>query len=220
MSDIFDLIKRYPWLPSLKTYYSDIASKDPINFINEIFTSNKTEELKNKILNLFNDAFNNIEQMSDYDFDEINIKIYLLLRILLYILNNKIISNRIANLYSKTTFNELNKENEYNLYYIYQDLDLDVKFDETPVVYKIKKVKDYQEYMKTNFKIFFTDYLNHASHLRDEYRKLVNSPLMHGYVYIQPKNLNRLIQEYVRTKLLTQDTVNSKKLNYPKIRVD
>ncbi len=205
LSDIFDLIKRYPWLSSLKKYYSDIASKDPINFINEIFTSNKTEELKNKILNLFNDAFNNIEQMTDYDFDEINIFIYLILRILLYILNNKIISNRIANIYSKTTYNELNKENEYNLYYIYQDLNLEVIFEEQEIIYKKIVVKDQQELYKTNFKISYIDYLKLASNLKDEYRRLVNNALQHGYVYIKTESLNRLLQEHVRSKLLIQN---------------
>ncbi|MFX1570845.1 MAG: hypothetical protein ACFFCV_21105 [Promethearchaeota archaeon] len=205
MSDIFDLIKRYPWLPSLKTYYSEISSKDPINFINELFKSEKTEEFKIKILNLFNDAFNNIELIKDYDFDEINIKVYLLLRILLYILNNKILSNRIANLYSKTTYNELNKENEYNLYFIYQDLNLDVIFEENQITYKKIIVKDQEELYKTNFKISYIDYIKLASNLKDEYRALINNSLQHGYVLIKTENLNRLLQEYVRSKLLIQN---------------
>ncbi|MFW9900823.1 MAG: hypothetical protein ACFFDY_06005 [Candidatus Thorarchaeota archaeon] len=209
MSDIFDLIKRYPWLPSLKKYYFDIASKDPIDFINEIFNSDKTEVLKSKILNLFNDAFSNIELMSDYEFDEINIFLYILLRILLYILNNKIISNRIANIYSKTTYNELNKENEYNLYFIYQDLNLEVIFEEKETVYKRIIVKDLQEYSKTNFKISYIDYLKLASNLKDEYRSLVNNALLDGYVYTKPENLNRLLQEHVRSKLLIQNQISS-----------
>ena len=205
MSDIFDLIKRYPWLPSLKTYYSEISSKDPIKFINELFKSEQTEELKIKILNLFNDAFNNIELIKDYDFNEINIKVYLLLRILLYVLNNKILSNRIANLYSKTTYNELNKENEYNLYYIYQDLNLDVIFEENQITYKKIIVKDQEELYKTNFKISYIDYIKLASNLKDEYRALINNSLQHGYVLIKTENLNRLLQEYVRSKLLIQN---------------
>ena len=60
MSDIYDLVKRYPWLPSLKTYYSDIALKNPLDFISEIFSSNKSEALESRVLNLFNDVFNNI----------------------------------------------------------------------------------------------------------------------------------------------------------------
>jgi DNA primase large subunit len=209
MSDIYDLVKRYPWLPSLKKYYSDIASKEPLNFINEIFTSNRFKDLKIKVLNIFNDAFNNIEQISDYTFDDTNIYIYLILKILLYILDNKILSNRVANIYSKTTYNELNKENEYNLYYIYKDLDLEVIYEESQIIFKKIIVKDQQEVYKTNFKISYIDYLKLASNLKDEYRKLVNNALLNGYVYIKPKNLNRLLQEHVRMKLLSQNAEDS-----------
>ncbi|MFX1314181.1 MAG: hypothetical protein ACFFHD_16460 [Promethearchaeota archaeon] len=213
MSDIYDLVKRYPWLPSLKTYYSDIASKNPLDFINEIFKSDMSKYLKKRILNIFNDALNNNEQIMDYAFDETNIFIYLILRILLYILNNKILSNRVANIYSKTTYNELNKENEYILYYIYKDLGLEVIYEEKPITYKKIVIKDQQEIYRTNFRISFIDYLKLASNLRDEYRKLVNNALSQGYVYIKPENLNRLLQEHVRIKLLTQNLLNSDNLN-------
>ncbi|MFX1599637.1 MAG: hypothetical protein ACFFB6_03485 [Promethearchaeota archaeon] len=209
MSDIYDLVKRYPWLPSLKTYYSDIASKNPLDFLKEIFSSDKSRDLKLKILNIFDEAFNNIEQISDYEFDETNIYVYLILRILLYILNNKILSNRVANIYSKTTYNELNKENEYNLYYIYKDLNLKVIYEEKPVIFKKIVVKNQQEIYRTNFKIFFIDYLKLTSNLKDEFRKLVNNALQQGYIYIRPKNLNRLLQEHVRMKLLAQNVVDS-----------
>ncbi|MFX0153724.1 MAG: hypothetical protein ACFE9Q_04275 [Candidatus Hodarchaeota archaeon] len=213
MSDIYDLLKRYPWLPSLKKYYSGIASEDPFSFINEIMTSEKNENLKLKILNLFNDAFNNVEKMTDYDFDESNIFIYLILRILLYILNNKILANRVANIYSKTTYSELNKENEYNLYYIYRDLELDVIYEKNQITYKKIVVKDQKELYKTNFKISYIDYLKLTSNLKDEYRRLVNNALLNGYIYLKPENINRLLQEHVRMKLLIQNVVDSTNLN-------
>ena len=213
MSDYFDLVKRYPWLPSLKKYYSDIALKDPIEYLKDILKSEKFLLLNNKILNVFSSAFENIEQMSDYEQNELNIHLYLVSRILLYVLNDKIISNRVANLYSKTMYNELNKEIEYNLYYIYQDLNLDVIYDEQPVTYKRIVVKDQIENIDTNFKISFIDYLKLASNLKDEYRKLVNNALSQGYAYVSPRNLNRLIQEHVRMKLLPQNDGDSKKIN-------
>ncbi len=212
MSDTYDLVKRYPWLPSLKTYYSEIASKNPLDFLNDIFSPDKSTDLRNRVLNLFIDAFNNIEQISAYDFDETNIYVYLILRILLYVLNDKVLSNRVANIYSKTTYNELNKENEYNLYYIYRDLDLNVIYDKTPTVYKKIVLKSQEEISKTNFKISFIDYLKLTSNLKDDYRKLVNNALQHGYVYIKPQSLNRLLQENVRMKLLTQNNKDSDNL--------
>ncbi|MFX0038243.1 MAG: hypothetical protein ACFFCY_00860 [Promethearchaeota archaeon] len=213
MSDIYDLVKRYPWLPSLKTYYSDIALMNPLDFINEILSSSHSEDLRNRVLNLFTDAFNNIEQVSDYNFDETNIYLYLILRILLYALNDKVLSNRVANIYSKTTYNELNKENEYNLYYIYKDLDLKVIYEEKPTLYKKIVLKSQEEISRTNFKISFIDYLKLSSNLKDDYRKLVNNALSRGYVYIKPESLNRLLQENVRMKLLTQNGKDSRDLD-------
>lgn len=219
MSVTFDLVKRYPWLPSLEKYYSNIASKDPFEFINEIFTSDKFQNLKEKILTLFNTAFENVEQLSEYDADETNIYMYLVSRILLYILDNKIISHRVANLYSKTIYNELNKEIDYNLYNIYRDLNLEVVYEEKPITFKKNVFKEQKESVETNFKIHFIDYLKLASHLKDEYRKLVNNALLNGFVYLQPKNLNRLIQEHVRMKLFSQNDKNPEKIKEFKLKL-
>jgi len=206
MSSIIDLVKRYPWLPSLKECYPDKGSKGPIDFINEIFSSDNHDKIKERILEFFKGAFNKIEDFSFYMDDEINIDFYLAIKIFLSILNNKQIANRIAELYSKITINSLNREinNDFNLYSIYKDLNLDIAYSEEPEIYKKIKVKDQNLNIQTKFRIHFIDYLNLASNLRDNYRKLVNNSLNKGYVFIQPEDLNRLIQEYVRIKFLSQ----------------
>ena len=206
MSGIFDLVKRYPWLPSLKECYPKKASKGPIDFINEIFSSDNNDKIKERILEFFKGAFNKIEDFSFYMDDETNIDFYIGIKIFLSILNNKQIANRIAELYSKITIKSLNKEtnNEFNLYYIYKDLNLDVVYSEESVIYKKIKVKDQDLNIETKFRIHFIDYLKLASNLRDNYRKLVNNSLSNGYVFIQPDDLNRLLQEYVRIKFLSQ----------------
>ncbi|MHA1986867.1 MAG: hypothetical protein ACW98D_09530 [Promethearchaeota archaeon] len=206
MSSIFDLVKRYPWLPSLKECYPKKGSKGPLEFINEIFSTDKDDTIKERILEFFKGSFNKIESFSFYMDDEANIDFYLAIKIFLSILNNKQIANRIAELYSKITIKSLNGEvnNEFNLYSIYKDLNLDVVYSEEPEIYKKIKVKDQDLNIKTKFRINFIDYLKLASNLRDNYRKLVNNSLDNGYVFIQPENLNRLIQEYVRIKFLSQ----------------
>jgi len=190
MSGDFDIVKRYPWLPSLKKYYSNIASKNPIDFIKDIFNSKDSDELQKRALVIFETAFQNIEEISEYQPDDINIYLYILLKILLYVLNNKKISNRIGNLYSKITYSEMNKDNEYILYYIYKDLNLDIIFDQNPTIYKKTLIKDQQEIIKTNFRIHFVDYLNLTAKMLDESRKLVNNALSNGYIYLQTKSLN------------------------------
>ena len=209
-----ELINRYPWLPSLKTFYSDIREKSYEEFIAEIFSKDISNEIAERVLIVFESAFNNLEEIPNEKFDNLNIYVYLLLKILLYALNNKIIRNRIANLYSKNAYNDLERENsESNLYDICQDLGLKIKYFNPPIDYGIKIVKDYREKLKTNFTIHFIDYLSLASNLRDEYRKLTNNPLEDGYVFIQNKTLIRLIQEYVRNKLLIEETEDKASLN-------
>jgi len=207
MSISNELINRYPWLPSLKTFYSDIGDKPPAEFIAEIFSKDLSNEIAERVLIVFETAFNNLEDIQNKKFDKLNIYVYLLLKILLYALNNKIITNRIANLYSKNAYNDMERENsQSNLYDICQDLGLRINYFDPAIDYGIKILKDQRETRKTNFTIHYIDYLRLASNLRDEYRKLTNNPLIDGFVFIQNRTLIRLIQEYVRSKLLIEET--------------
>lgn len=201
---MIDLINHYPWLPSLKEYYSDIASQTPSNFIDHVFSNEFSEDIKNRIFNLFNAAFQNLEEINNYVIDKINVYVYLILKILLYVLDNKIISNRLANLLSKINYNEMIKENEHNLYYICEDLKLDVLYNEQPWEYGRNLFRDMHELKRTNFKIHYTDYLKLASKLRDEYRKLVHNSLSEGYVFIHKRGLVRLLQEHIRKRIINE----------------
>ncbi len=204
MSIRHELVQHYPWLPSLENLYPDIASKDPNEFISDIF-SNNPQEIQERILAFFKASFDNLEQIDDYKIDEINIHVYLLIKILLYLLDDKSISNRIANLYSKVSYSELVKEDDAYLYDICKDLNLDLLYYQVPVKYGIIITKDQQEDLYSNFRIHYTDYLRLAVNLRDDFRKLINNPLSEGYVFIQKRNLSRLLQEFVREKFFLKD---------------
>ncbi|MHA1233005.1 MAG: hypothetical protein ACTSPQ_20455, partial [Candidatus Helarchaeota archaeon] len=108
----FDLIKKYPWLPSLKKHYPDLALIEPVDFIKDIFSKYNDGSLERRIFSIFKAAFENKEEISDYAGDDKNIYIYLIIKILLYLLNTKPISNKVANLYSKQIYKELMGENE------------------------------------------------------------------------------------------------------------
>ena len=204
MSIRHELVQHYPWLPSLEKLYPDIASKNPNEFISDIFSSNPIE-IQERILAFFKASFNNLERIDDYKIDKINIHVYLIIKILLYLLDDKSISNRIANLYSKVTYSELIKEDDAYLYDICKDLNLDILYYQVPVKYGIIITKDQQEDLYSNFRIHYTDYLRLAVNLRDEFRKLINNPLSEGYVFIQKRNLSRLLQEFVREKFFLKD---------------
>jgi len=199
-----ELVQHYPWLPSLENLYPDIASKNPNEFISDIFSNNPVE-IQERILGFFKASFDNLEQIDDYKIDELNIHVYLIIKILLYLLDDKSISNRIANLYSKVTYSELVKEDDAYLYDICKDLNLDLLYYQVPVKYGIIITKDQQEDLYSNFRIHYTDYLRLAVNLRDDFRKLINNPLSEGYVFIQKRNLSRLLQEFVREKFFLKD---------------
>ena len=207
MSISNELINRYPWLPSLINYYKDIGEKPPVEFIAEIFNTPDGTQIAKRVLNIFEAAFNNLEEISNYKIDKLNVYVYLLLKIILYALNNKFITNRAANLYSKNAYNDMERENNIsNIYEICQDLELTIKYYNPPIEYGLKIIKDHREKRRSNFTIHYIDYLKLASNLRDEYRKLTNNPLIDGFVFIQNRTLIRLIQEYVRSKLLIEET--------------
>ncbi len=201
-----ELLKHYPWLPSLKDIYRDIALKEPVEFVEKIFKNQEYNHIIDRTAEFFRTAFENIEDFPTYNKDQYNISFYLLLRIMLYLLGNNRIINRLANLFSKITYNDMKNEimngKLFNLYHICIDLDIDIDYLNKEEVYHTNLIKDQKEEIKTNFKIYFTDYLKIASNLKDDYRKLVNNALSGGYVYIKPKDLARLIQEYVRGKFL------------------
>lgn len=217
-----ELLQKYPWLPSLKEKYRNIASEDPYNFLCKTFSRNGNE-LKKRLLNLFTAAFNNLEQFDNIEINETNIHFYLILKILLYLLKTDAITNRIANLYSKVISDQLLEENDSNLYQICQDLNLDLRYYQDPIQFRVRIIREKKEILKTNYRIHYIDYLKLASNLQDDYRKLVNNPIKEGYVFILKKNLVRLLQEYVRKKILeikqkSGDNIKDLKKNVLKIR--
>jgi len=213
MSIQMELIYHYPWLPSLNIVFSSIASQDPIEFITETFKKYSPTEIQERILIIFRAAFENLEQIMDYKVDQLNIHCYLILKILLYTLNNPVITNRIANLYSKITYEELINESDAYIYDICMDLNLDIKYYQLPIEYGIRIIKDQREILETNFRINYIDYLKLSANMRDEYRRLVNNPLSEGYVFIQKRNIIRLLQEYVRQKLILKQEVDKTTLD-------
>ena len=129
-----DLVNRYPWLPSLKVQYSEIADKQPSEFITDIFSRSNTKQISERVRLIFESAFNNLEDIPNPKGENLSIQVYLLLKILTYALNNKMITNRIANLYSKDAYSKMERDNsESDLYNICLDLDLEVKFYDPPI---------------------------------------------------------------------------------------
>ncbi len=205
-----ELVHKYPWLSSLKVYSSEFSEKSPIEFIDEVFSGTDKEELKSRIISVFESSFDNFETIVGYKFDELNIKLYLLIKILLYVINDNRIVNRVANLYSKINYDKLIGENDYNVYSICEDMELQIEYSENPWIYGEYFYKDQKETSSTNFRVFFKDYLKLIANLRDDYRRLVNNSLKEGFVYISKKSLLRLIQEFIRNKIIGEKKTDPK----------
>ena len=204
------MLFQYPWLPSLEEFYSDLS--DPVEFLNKFSLKFQLNQYESRILNLFRSAFENLEEINDYMADEVNAYIYVFIKILLYIINDKRIANRLANLYSKQSFKVLLNDNEdANLYDICRDLKLDVRYSDK---IKIKEEfdKGQKKILETEFSIHFQDYLKLSIHLRDDNRKLCHKALVNGYVYLEKREIKRLLQEFVRHKFLIEDIDNKDKL--------
>ena len=206
MSISYELVKHYPWLPSKKKHYPELVSnKKPVVFIKEKLVEYPDGELVDRIFSIFKAAFENTEVIKTYKADELNVYLYTILKILLRINNDKLITNRVANLYSKHTYNKLIREdNDFNLYSICKDLEIDIEYYEKPVPFGSIIEKDRKQVLQTQFSIHYIDYLKLASNLRDDYRKLVHNALIEGYVLIEKKDLTRLLQEVVRKKLIIE----------------
>ncbi|MBD3196688.1 MAG: hypothetical protein GF317_16650, partial [Candidatus Lokiarchaeota archaeon] len=104
-----------------------------------------------------------------------------------------------------------------------RDLNHDVLYYQEPIKYKLNIVKDQKEILSTNFRIHYTDYLSLSSSLRDDYRRLVNNPISEGYVFLSRNNLIRLLQEYIRNKILeikSTDQGNVDKMRDQLLKID
>lgn len=198
-----ELLFHYPWLPSLEDFYSDLS--DPIDFLTKFSMKYQFNEFESRILNLFRSAFDNLEEINDFRPDELNAYLYVFTKILLYLLDNKRIANRIANLYSKQSYKELLSDTEdANLYDICKDLNLNIKYGDL-VKFKEEFDKGQKEELKTRFSIQFQDYLGLSIYLRDDNRKLCHKALVNGYIYLEKREIKRLLQEYVRRKFMIED---------------
>jgi DNA primase large subunit len=209
-----DLVTRYPWLPSLKEYRSDLNTLDSIKFIENVLSADNNEGLRIRIYEFFKAALENLEHFSYYKIDELNIYLYLSIQMLIYLLNNRSITNRVANLYSKITYSDLTinieRNNYSDLFEICKDLKFKLNYHDEPEIFRVKTIKGQKEKQSTNISIYFTDFLKLASNLRDDNRRLINNPLRKGYVFITPHTLARLLQEYVRKKFISDETEDQK----------
>ena len=82
MSIPIDLVNRYPWLPSLKLFYPGLADKLHSEFMSDIFSKSNSKKISDRVLLIFESAFNNLEDIPDTKDEKLSIDVYFLLNIL------------------------------------------------------------------------------------------------------------------------------------------
>ncbi len=191
-----DILYNFPWLPLTKDKFKIIGKKDPLEFVTWLYSQYR-DEIDKRIESIFKDAISNLEIIQGYRDDELNVYLYWILKIILYLLNNTNVTNRIANLYSKNTKIQLkglrDEKMEY-LYWICRDLGYNAQYYHDSV--KISAIEN------SNLSLHFIDFIKLSENLRDDYRRLVNNALSHGNVFISKNQLIRLLQEHVRNEII------------------
>jgi DNA primase large subunit len=104
---------------------------------------------------------------------------------------NSFIKKRYALAEAKQAFSNLsNGESTQKILKIAQDFD-----------WKLKLGAKENNGLPLEFTLNFTDYLRNAAHLHDKKWKLTNSILSHGNIFLNKKDVTRLLEEEVRRRI-------------------
>lgn len=204
-----ELFESYPFLPSMSNYFPEIKGLDVKQFLNKVF-GKYNEEIMDRLKIFFDTLFSNKEYIDNYKFDKLNTYLYLFLRIVIHYLNDKMLSNKIANLYSKICYRRMRYDSDANVFEVCNELNMDIKYKAVPIIYsqytEVEKEDNTKEVkyidLKTNFIVHFTTYLKYSKLMRDEKKLLQFQTVKDGYVYVSKKGLVRLIQEKIKEKIL------------------
>jgi DNA primase large subunit len=103
---------------------------------------------------------------------------------------NSFIKKRYALAEAKQSSSDLQNEPKEKILKIAKDFD-----------WKIKLIEKESSDSPSEFTICFTDYLRNAAHLHDKKWKLINSILSSGNIYLNKKDVVRLLEEEIRKRI-------------------
>ena len=153
---------------------------------------NRAEErVKNAIVSV---------ELGEKSHDNIEIPSFPAAIVLIIATENSFIKKRYALAEAKRASKDLFNEPKEKILKIAQDFD-----------WKIKLTPKENSDLPLDFTISFTDYLRNAAHLHDKKWKLTNSILFHGNVYLNKKDVTRLLEEEVRRRIEKRLDVKSPK---------
>ncbi len=189
-------LAKYPFLKETAEYIKPLDLQ-----INDL-TSLGMDQLLKRAEERVNDAI--INRCINRDLKKIDLEILSFPVALLIVIatENSFIKKRYALAEAKQASSDFVIEPKERLLKIARDFDWQIKFsteedDDLPLEFTVK----------------FTDYLRNAAHLHDKKWKLANSILSHGNIYLNKKDVARLLQEEVRRRV--EKRLDVKLTKYP-----
>jgi DNA primase large subunit len=205
---------QFPWLNgSYELLFEVISvSKDVVeessivDIVKIIF--NELPKLKFRIMQLFVNIAESVEEIPDTDDNRMNLAMYPVIQIIMGLLGNRILANGLSNTYAKNCQSELKHlyaKKEINDSFI-QKLCANVGIKCMTLNRHFIDGTEYQ------FAMDFSSYLHASTKINAEIWKLINRILDKGNVYLIRHDVILLLREYVRQKTLPDFSQMDEKL--------
>ena len=195
------LFVQFPWLNGSSEYLfaqltiqkeiDQISLEESISLLFSHFP-----ELSVNILKVIEQLVTNQEDFNTPVNQLQHLAMYPLLQLLITILGNRVLGNALANIYAKHIQTELNRSDRKNIYT--EKVLIAISENLGIICEPIKGILlDKTQY---HFKIAISDYLKASTSIIGEEWRLINRPILNGYVLLRIPDLTLLIRETVRKK--------------------
>ncbi|MHA1733048.1 MAG: hypothetical protein ACTSU5_13960 [Promethearchaeota archaeon] len=190
-----DAIK-YPWLPAARDFFPQELSQDIRTWVASI--PSKHPGLYHLAYHLFDSAVQRVEVIPDFRPNPHYLMLYPFVRLFLALFGNSQLTFQVANTYSKTTNDMLNRERESDILRISNYLGWQVE--------ERGRIVNARKY---HFRIRVFDYVRYSVLMRDPNWKLTNKYLEGGYVLLEKAGLARLLEEHVKWEIINTKNIEA-----------
>jgi len=177
-------LAKYPFLKETAEYIK------PLELQIGDLTSIGTDQILRRAEERVNEALINRSINRNTKYLELEILSFPVALLIVIATENSFVKKRYALAEAKQASHDLSGEQKEKILKVAQDFDWKIKVT-------LKETID----SPLEFTISFTDYLRNSAHLHDKKWKLTNSILSHGSVYLNKKDIARLLEEEIRRRI-------------------
>lgn len=189
-----DAIK-YPWLPSAREFVRASMAQDVREFVETI--PRQFPDLYDQLRVLVEHAVQRAEQVPHFPKDDdTSLVLYPFLKIFLILVDDNALTYQVANTFSKNTrYLLLEQERPRDLARKLPEFARDLDWD-------LQECRHLIHGQVFRYKIRLTDYIKYSVLMRDPNWKLTNVFVEAGFVFMDAKDLTRLLEEHVKWQIL------------------